>query len=343
MEQATPIVGLVLSGGGAKGAYQVGALRYLAEVGFEPQMIAGTSIGALNGAVLSSHPPFNLAVGRLSELWDRLSEERIVRANSSAVFKSVTRLAGAFSPKLNAVRRWLVEFMTGQGLLEGSDALFDPEPIERLIRGAVDRNGLETGVELWVAVFPALEISGFDYAWLLDFVRAASGTQAQWLRAQDFANNPDVLYSLLLASAAIPLAFPKREVNGCLYVDGGLADNAPLGALVERGCTHAIVIHLSNGAIWDRHDFPIQVIEIRPQDQILKTETPVVGTISTLLDFSFERIQELKRRGYEDAAKIIRPIIQTLVTASQQRRSHDLLVESTKRLIAYDPTDSDGL
>lgn len=342
MEQATPIVGLVLSGGGAKGAYQVGALQYLAEIGFEPQMIAGTSIGALNGAVLSSHQPFKLAVERLSDLWDRLSYERIIRASPTTVVRSITRVAGAVVPTIKVVRQWLMAFLAEQGFLEKPEALFDPEPMERLIREAVDRNGLEEGVELWVAVFPALKIPGFDYDWVVDFARAATGVQAHWLRAQDFASDPDVLYSVLLASAAIPLAFPKREVDGQSYVDGGLADNAPLGALVERGCTHAIVIHLSNGAVWDRHSFPIQVIEIRPQDQILKTEVPVIGTLSTLLDFSFERITDLKQRGYEDARKILASIMETLVTVSEQRRSHDLLVESTNRLIGNDLTDADS-
>lgn len=62
MKSSHPQWGLVLTGGGAKGAYQAGALKYLAEIGFEPAIISGTSIGAFNGAVLSSIRPFPSAV-----------------------------------------------------------------------------------------------------------------------------------------------------------------------------------------------------------------------------------------------------------------------------------------
>ena len=64
---ANPKFGLVLTGGGAKGAYQSGALKYLAGLKLEPHIIVGTSIKALNGAVLSSHHPFKQAASRLNE------------------------------------------------------------------------------------------------------------------------------------------------------------------------------------------------------------------------------------------------------------------------------------
>jgi NTE family protein len=337
MATDSAMVGLVLSGGGAKGAYQAGALSYLAEVGFKPHMIAGTSIGALNGAVLASHQPFPLAVRRLNELWDRLTLEKIIHLNPGAAIRPLGYAVETLVPQSGFFRDWLRDFLIKQRLLRVSDGLFNPAPIERLIRETVNVQGLKTGIELWVAVFPSLNIPGLNYTWLLDFVHAATGTEAHWLRAQDFIDTPGVLYNLLLASAAIPFAFPKREINGQHYVDGGLADNVPLRALVKRGCTHAIVLHLSNGAAWSRHDFPIQIIEIRPQAQILKTETPVLGTLSSLLDFSPGRIRELKQRGYEDAKSLLSPIIETLVAISEQRKAHDSLIDSTAQIVNDDP------
>lgn len=82
MKLANPQFGLVLVGGGAKGAYQVGALQYLAELGLQPQIIAGTSIGALNGAVLASSGGFPQSVRRLSELWKQLARADILRPHS---------------------------------------------------------------------------------------------------------------------------------------------------------------------------------------------------------------------------------------------------------------------
>ncbi len=105
-----------------------------------------------------------------------------------------------------------------------------------------------------------------------------------------------------------------------------------------RGCTHAIIIHLQNGVTWNRHDFPAQtIIEIRPEKSINKSNIPMVGLIDSWLDFSSERITELKQRGYEDAKNCLIPIIQTLNILKDQRQTHHALVNSTERLLNDDP------
>ena len=113
-----------------------------------------------------------------------------------------------------------------------------------------------------------------------------------------------------------------------------MGDNIPLGALAARGCTHAIVIHLSNGAIWNRHDFPEQtVIEIRPEQRINTFDAPILGSVSSLLDFSAERIAELKLRGYQDAKRCLEPIVQTFRSVQVQRQSHNSLINLTAQLL----------
>lgn len=237
-------------------------------------------------------------------------------------------------------QKWSLDLLVQLQLLPDHTAIFDPEPIERLLREAVDLAELRRGVELWVTVFPALKIPGIDYDLLMnlvDLIRARTGTTAQWLCAQNF-HDDETLYNLLLASAAIPLAFPQREINGQFYVDGALGDNIPLGALAARGCTHAIVIHLDNGEVWNRHDFPEQtIIEIRPEQRINKFDTPILGSVSSLLDFSGDRIAELKTRGYQDARRCLEPIIQTFRTVQAQRQSHHSLLDSTQQLLNDSP------
>lgn len=331
---ANPQLGIVLAGGGAKGAYQAGALRYLAELGVKPHIIAGTSIGTLNGAVLASGGSFAGGVERLNALWDNLGQEKILLPNTSAALK-----VGIYATKtfLSTFQHWLFNFLLELGFPQDNNAIFDPKPIERFLRKAVNPASLRCGIELWVTVFPSLKIPGLDYDLLIDLVRSCTGTKAQWLCAQDIPND-ETLYNLLLASAAIPLAFPQREVNGRYYVDGALGDNIPLGALAERGCTHVIVIHLDNGEPWNRYDFPQQtIIEIRPEQRINKSNTLLIGSITSLLDFSAERITELKRRGYQDAKRCLEPIIQTFRTTQDQRQSHDMLVDSTKELLNEQP------
>ena len=363
MKSANPQFGLVLTGGGAKGAYQAGALRYLAEIGLEPHIIAGTSIGALNGAILASHGSFKLGVRRVNELWEQLGTAPILRPNTGAVLHTLSYVSQTFVPTL---REWVLDFLVSERLLKDHTAIFDPAPIEQLLRESVNPTALRSGIELWVTVFPSLKIPGLGYDWLIDFVRAKTGTDAHWLCVQDFADE-DTLYNLLLASAALPLAFPSREVNGKSYVDGGLADNVPLRALAARGCTHAIIIHLQNGAVWSptgkrsttlvpkgetsfrtgsptagfpeaapnhRHNFPEPtIIEIRPEQPINTSDTPLIGLVDSWLNFSAERIAELKQRGYEDASSCLEPIILSSRTVREQRQVQNSIVDSTTLLL----------
>ena len=337
MKSANPKFGLVLTGGGAKGAYQAGALKYLAELGLEPQIIAGSSIGALNGAVLSSHQPFEQGVRRLNELWTQLGQAPILRPNTGKVLPVFSYAAQTFVPTL---REWVLDFLVQFGLLKDRTTIFDPAPIEQLLRLAVNPAELRRGIELWVTVFPSLKIPGLGYDWLIDFVRAKTGTDAHWLCAQDFTDDA-TLYNLLLASAALPKAFPSREINGRFYVDGALADNVPLRPLAKRGCTHVIVIHLENGSVSHRHDFPQTIIEIRPEQLINQSDTPLLGSVSSLLDFNAKRLAELKTHGYQDARRCLEPLIQTFRAVKDQRQSHDSLLTSTQWLLNDSPLEID--
>ncbi len=301
MKHLNPQFGLVLAGGGAKGAYQAGVCKCLAKIGLEPQIIAGTSIGTLNGAVIASSQSFAEGVQRLNELWDRLGEKPLLK----------------------------VEYF------KGYNSIFDPKPIEEVLYEAVNSAKLRDGIELWATVFPALKIPGLDSNFLmtpLDFLRSKTGKSAKFFRVQD-SKDDETLYNLLLASAAIPLALPQREVDGKFYVDGALGDNIPLRALANRGCTSAIVIHLDNGETWSRYDFSEQgIIEIRPQQQINKSNTPVIGFIDSLLDFSPKYIAELKDRGYKDAQSYLMPILKTLGLMRDLRSSQKQVEERRKEL-----------
>lgn len=297
VETNKPKFGLVLAGGGAKGAYQVGVLKYLSEkLNFKPDMIAGTSIGALNGSFLASHQPFDLAVKSLEDVWDKIGREGIL--------KRKINLANGFS-------------------------IFDPEPIEKLLKTHVKVNALQCGIKLWVTVFPSLNtpIGILDYLRsLIDSRGNDTSTSAQW-KCVNNLNDQDTVRKSILASAAIPLLFPRQEINGDSFVDGFLGDNIPLRAFAKQECTCVIVIHLDNGETWSRHNFPNQqIIEIRPKLKINQK------SFLTALDFSAENISKLKQRGEEDARIYLEPIILTLITEAERRDSLDSLIESTRRL-----------
>ena len=311
MKNTTTKIGLVLAGGGAKGAYQSGVVKYLAEIDFAPHIIAGTSIGALNGAILASNTSFKQSSDRLWQLWKELGEANII--NWQLV-----------KYPLHSLAQYLH--------LSEEDASFcDPNPLDKFLRHAIDPEQLKKGIELWVAAFPSAHNflphthkAGQIVPTIGNVITANLGQSAEYIHVQS-AKTDEEIYQTLLASAAIPLAFKSRKIDGKHYVDGWLGDNVPLKALANRGCTHTIVIHLGNGELWNRHEFPNQtIIEIRPTEDM--------GGLDKLLDFSPERIQLLQNRGYQDAKRILEPILQTLTIERSRRESFARLQETTKRL-----------
>jgi NTE family protein len=223
-------IGLVLAGGGAKGAYQSGVVKYLAEIDFSPHIIAGTSIGALNGAILASNTSFKQSGDRLWQLWQELGEANII--NWQLVKYPLQSLA---------------QYL----LLSGEDAsLCDPNPLDQFLHYAVNAEQLRKGIELWVAAFPSAHNflpsahkAGQIVPTIGNAFTSFLGQSAEYIHVQS-AETDEEIYQTLLASAAIPLAFKSRKIDNKHYVDGWLGDNVPLKALENRGCTNAIVIHL---------------------------------------------------------------------------------------------------
>ena len=200
--------------------------------------------------------------------------------------------------------------------LTDDPSLLDPAPLEAFLEYAVNPQQLRAGIELWVAAFPSIHnpLRVYNPSTLVK-----DGLRAKFLPTVDYfhiqaTKTDEELYQTLLASAAIPGAFVTRKVEGKHYVDGFLGDNVPLKALSERGCTHAIVVHLDNGELWSRHNFPNQtIIEIRPTEDI--------GGFTKLLDLSPDRVKLLRERGYQDAKRCLEPILQTLAIEQSRQVS----------------------
>lgn len=248
-------IGLVLAGGGAKGAYQSGVVKYLAEIDFSPHIIAGTSIGALNGAILASNTSFKQSGDRLWQLWKELGEANIIKWQ-------------LVKYPLQSLAQYLL-------LSEDEASFCDSNPLYKFLRDAVNAKQLRKGIELWVAAFPSAHNflpsthkAGQIVPTIGNAITVTFGQSAEYIHVQS-AETDEEIYQTLLASAAIPLAFKSRKIDDKHYVDGWLGDNVPLQALANCGCTHAIVIHLGNGELWNRHEFPNQtIIEIRPTEDM---------------------------------------------------------------------------
>lgn len=304
-------VGLVLSGGGAKGAYQVGVMRALAEVGAQIDMVAGASIGALNGAIVASAVTPQKAHAHLALLWDRLAQTSPVEFQAFG-YLTLLSSAGAVLAPTRALGRVLKAARVTAAMLDVTlpksldmleNGLASDKPLKALMDEYLDRAALNAGLPLYVSLFRSQ--APFDD--LLRIAAAEVGIEdtpaSTYVHVQGLPEAEQK--AALLASAAIPAIYAAKTVNGERYSDGGIGGwrkmqgNTPAGALLDAGCNMLIVSHLSDDSPWSRRELPqATVLEIRPQRAI--SRDPSLLDHRDLLGFDPKRIPSWVEQGYED-------------------------------------------
>jgi NTE family protein len=202
--KAADQVVLVLQGGGALGAYQVGVYEALHESGIEPDWVIGTSIGAINGAIIAGNKPAE-RLPRLRELWSRFQREPQFQALQ--YFSTlVGGIPGFFSPRLPAWGGWQARV--------GLDAAsyYDTAPLHETLSSLVDFDVLN-------AARPRLTVGA---------VNVKSG-ELRYFDSRDGALGLEEV----MASGALPPGFPAIRVDGDAYWDGGLYSNTPIEAVLD--------------------------------------------------------------------------------------------------------------
>ena len=210
---------LVLQGGGALGAYQLGVYEALREAGIEPDWVIGTSIGAIGAAVIAGNRPED-RLPRLRELWQRFEQGDASALDTSKVFADFSALVwgipGFFSPRLPAWGGWKANV--------GLDAasFYSTAPLR------------ETLAELVVP-----QLLGREIRLTVGAVNVTSGA----MRYFDSRDEPITLDEVM-ASGALPPGFPAIRVNGEAYWDGGLSANPPVRPLLYECAARDIVLVL---------------------------------------------------------------------------------------------------
>ncbi|UCC74857.1 MAG: patatin-like phospholipase family protein [Gemmatimonadota bacterium] len=223
--------GLVLSGGGARAAYQVGVLSYLAEKAPEVSfpIIVGVSAGAINAAFLAGHrgsPADDL--GALANCWTSLTSERVFDTNLSAL-----GLSGA---------RW-VWTLGGGGTSLGPrvKGLVDTNPLREFLEAQLQVDGIEMNVA--EGRLRALGLTATRYATgqTVTFVQGGEGTPT-WERVRRCGRPTKISVDHVMASGSIPLVFPAVRVDGEYYGDGSIRQAAPLAPAIHLGAGRLLAI-----------------------------------------------------------------------------------------------------
>ena len=225
---------LVLSGGGARGAYQVGVLRFLARRYPELQIpvITGVSAGAINVALLAQHHgTFPQAVEELRAIWSELTPDRIFRVDAPALLKNMGR--------------WSVR-LVGAGVVEPrARGLVDTEPLRQLLEETLKPvNGELTGIDYnlhrgslrAVALGTTNYTTGQSVAWV-------QGREIEtWQRPARRAVQTRLMVDHVMASAALPLFFPAVQIGAHWHGDGGIRLTAPLSPALHLGAHKILAI-----------------------------------------------------------------------------------------------------
>jgi NTE family protein len=298
-------VGLVLGGGGAKGAYQAGVAACLADQGVRVRAICGASVGALNGAVLACGADLADGAARLLRVWEE------VAAGVPAGVPAGTPLPD--EPEISMLAQ------LGQVISHLASPVLQPDFLEQLIARHVDIERLLAGPPLWVSVSDATGLP--SWGWLFDVIRAPFARAGCWKLVSELDRSE--IHRAILASAALPVVFPSKEVAGRRYRDGGLFDNLPIGPLLADYDCRCIVMHLGQASLWNARDYPnSQILEVRPTVPLAGPGP--VGWANGLLDFSPGRIEKLIGQGYADATRILGPLKAALVAHRGLRQSVDI-------------------
>ena len=320
-------LGIVLSGGGAKGAYEVGFLKALAELNIQPEAISGTSIGALNGAIYSAKKDTKVSAKCLEELWNDLATSNVLEIDKQTAVKTIVNVLMYFAPMGNVTKLGKLLMLTTKGANSTEGILTQAPLINRLEEHAPSKDlkdGLPFHIGLTKSKNHAIDLKNF-----LGF----GNEETVYKKIQNL--QLEEMHTAIMASASLPILFNSLEVEDEIYSDGCLSStdnewgNTPIKPLIEdEGCTHIIICHLNEGSSFNRHDElfnNIPIIEVRPE----------AGTFNSDLDplrFNVEKISIWIEQGYKDAKRILGESLKAIETVENRKKVEIASSDAVNRL-----------
>jgi NTE family protein len=233
LQSIRPKFGLILTGGGARAAYQVGVLRALAEllpadVRTPFPIICGTSAGAINAAVLAvDAADFRRGVRRLMAVWKNFRVHHVYRADPW----------GAFS---NSVR-WILAVLSGGRIAPKGVSLLDNAPLGGLLAKHLDFGAIQRAIDAGQLSAFSITCSGYTSGQSVTFFQGVPGLEP-WQRARRIGVPMPITVDHLLASSALPFIFPPMQLNREYFGDGSMRQIAPVSPALHLGADRLFVI-----------------------------------------------------------------------------------------------------
>jgi NTE family protein len=240
----TPRRAIVFSGGGARGAYEAGVLRYLVDelprrLGHPVQLdiVCGTSVGAIHACFLGATAHLGAGRGeRLIDFWRSLRIEKVLPLSMRDLLGLPRRLFGL---------RRIAETLRGGSPPERLYGLLDTRPLERLVVSAIPWRLIRSNVAEGRVQAVCVAATEIATGRVVVFMESAARQPAAWTRDPLVVPRVTHLHpSHALASAAIPVLFPAVRIATTYYADGGLRLNTPLSPALRLGADRVLVVAL---------------------------------------------------------------------------------------------------
>lgn len=224
---------LVLPGGGARGAFQVGVLKALAELlprdsGNPFGVISGTSAGAVNSVVLASRAHhFRSAIAELEQVWGHFRCHHVYKTDHLTMLRSSLH--------------WLASIVLGGWLVGTPKSLLDNSPLRELLSRTMHFPRVQDVIEAGHLDALAVTAAGYATARSTSFFEARA-EQKDWRRTRRLGKRTDLHLDHLMASIAVPMIFPPVRIGNEYFGDGAMRQATPLSPAVHLGADRILVI-----------------------------------------------------------------------------------------------------
>jgi len=295
---------LVLQGGGALGSYQAGAYQALCHHDFEPEWVAGISIGAINAAIIAGNPP-EKRVGRLKEFWQLVSapvpwspitpgdRARSYFNETSAALIAAFGVPGFFTPRIPPAPLW------PQGSPQ-SQSYYDTAPLRGTLERLVDFDLInEAKTRLSIG---AVGVTSGNFTYFDNVTFKKQGKKI----------GPEHI----MASGALPPGFPSVEIDGEHFWDGGIASNTPLDYVLDEDFTHDLLIFQVD-LFSARGPLPTTLLEAAEREKDIRFS-------------SRTRMNTDKNKKIHNVRKALRDLIEKLPDELKNEPSVEILSEAAK-------------
>ncbi|MFI4866706.1 MAG: patatin-like phospholipase family protein [Steroidobacterales bacterium] len=227
-----PTVGLVLPGGGARAAYQVGVLKAIAEMmPLAPNpfpIIVGTSAGAVSAVVLGTGAfRWQRAVEGLVQVWSNFHVQQVFRVDAVSMLRSSLH--------------WALSLISGGLLLPPPLALFDNSPLRSLLASHFDWRGLQHSIDGGYLRSLALCATSYSSATSVAFFQGTADTH-EWVRQQRIGRRTELRLEHVMASLGVPFLFAPVQLGDEFFGDGAQRQLWPLSPAIHMGADRLLVI-----------------------------------------------------------------------------------------------------